>query len=71
MKRLLSALLVLALVLSLAACGGQLSIQPTTTPSQTTGSADPTNPTDPSDPRTPQTPRTLPIPQHLSLRPLL
>lgn len=62
MKRLLSVLLILALVFSLAACSGQFSFQVSTTePSDTyttapTDSATPTDPSDPSDPTDPVTP---------------
>lgn len=64
MKRLLSVLLILALVFSLAACSGQFSFQVSTTdPSDTyttapTDSVTPTDPSDPSDPSDPTDPVT-------------
>lgn len=58
MKRLLSVLLILALVLSLAACGLPPADQPPTSEpsSQTTAPTDPAAPTDPTDPSAPQVP---------------
>ena len=58
MKRLLSALLVLALVFSLAACGSQLNPpSPTTDPTiHTTAPTAPSSPTDPTDPLDPADP---------------
>jgi hypothetical protein len=58
MKRLLSALLVLVLVFSLAACGSQLNPpSPTTDPTiHTTAPTAPSSPTDPTDPSDPADP---------------